>query len=85
MLRITRIEDDPATCHLRVEGRIVGAWVGVLEGELVAHGGASLRLDLSSVDFASPEAIRVLRAALERGARVLACSPLVSSLLGRAS
>lgn len=84
MLRITRVEDDGGALCLRLEGRIVGDWVEVLESEIAQvepdeHG---LVLDLTRVDFATHPAVVVLRDAMGRGARVLGCSPLIASLLG---
>jgi hypothetical protein len=84
MLRITRLDDDPRAPCLRLEGRIVGEWVSVLEAELSRD---DLRdrpvvLDLSRVDFATAPAVTVLRRAAESGATLTGCSPLIASLLG---
>ena len=84
MLRITRLEGDAATPCLRVEGRLVGDWVEVFETEVgeAAHEG-KVALDLAGVDFADARALLVLRQLTERGAALLACSPLLLNLLGR--
>lgn len=85
MLRITRVENTASALHLRVEGRIVGDWVRLLEEELAEPAAASRRvvLDLSDVAFANDAALALLRRELERGAELCACSPLISALLGR--
>ncbi|MFZ5892979.1 MAG: hypothetical protein ACOY0T_18100 [Myxococcota bacterium] len=86
MLRITRI-DSPSGRVLRLEGRIVGDWVQVLEGELSASHPEerALVLDLAAVEFASNAAVEVLMAARNRGMRIEACSPLLTSLLEEGS
>jgi len=82
MLRITRIDEGLQTLRLRLEGKIVGDWVPVLEDELSRCARARrLVLDLAQVDFASTPAIQVLRAARARGAELQGVSPLVSSLI----
>ena len=85
MLRITRVEKTATTLHLRLEGRIVGDWVLLLEEELLRSDASSQRvvLDLTGVAFANEAALAVLRRALSAGARLLGCSPLISALLGR--
>ena len=84
MLRITRLDDDPQGPCLRLEGRIVGDWVSVLEAELARDDlrDRPLVLDLSRVDFATAPGVMVLRRAAESGATLTGCSPLIASLLG---
>lgn len=83
VLRITRVENEATGICLKVEGRLVGDWVALLEGELAkaARGDAVLSLDLGAVDFASAQATEVLRAAAARGVLLTACSPFLSKLL----
>lgn len=83
MLRISRIDQKSAGLCLKVEGRLSGEWVALLEGELAAASRAtrSLSLDLAAVDFASLPATEMLRAATARGVRVVACSPFLAKLL----
>jgi len=84
MLRITRVEDTTSTLHLRLEGRLVGDWVRLLEEELSRSQAPSKRvaLDLAGVAFANDAALSLLRRARSDGARLLHCSPLISALLG---
>jgi hypothetical protein len=83
VLRISRIDQKDAGLCLRVEGRLSGDWVALLEGELAEASRAttSLSLDLGAVDFASLQATEMLRAATARGVRVVACSPFLAKLL----
>lgn len=84
MLRITRLHDDAGSPSLRVEGRLVGDWVQLLEAEVsLAAGGDSLSLDLSGVEFADQRARELLQRLTEQGVAFVACSPLLQSLLGR--
>lgn len=83
VLRISRIQEKGAGVCLKVEGRLSGDGVALLEGELAAasRSAALLTLDLSAVDFASLQATEMLRAATSRGVRVVACSPFLAPLL----
>jgi hypothetical protein len=85
VLRISHPALDVRTFALKVEGRLVGEWVGMLEAELARGEGSGRRvvLDLSAVDYASREAVALLQAAIERGVQVGDCSPLLSSQLSR--
>ena len=83
MLRISRIDQESAGVCLKVEGRLSGDGVALLEGELAEASRATslLSLDLAAVDFASLQAAEMLRAATARGVRVAACSPFLAKLL----
>jgi hypothetical protein len=83
VLRISRIDHAGAGLCLKVEGRLSGDWVALLEGELAeaARLATSLSLDLAAVDFASLQGTEVLRAARARGVQVIACSPFLAKLL----
>lgn len=83
MLRITRLLDDPSQPRLRLEGRLVGDWVQVLEAEVSSTEEPSqLALDLSGVDFADARALTLLQRLTRRGLKIVACSPLLLTLLG---
>lgn len=84
MLRITRLAHAPDSLHLRVEGRLVGDWVQLLETEVApAAEGGSLSLDLAGVEFADQRALAVLQRLEQQGVAVVACSPWLQSMLGR--
>lgn len=83
MLRITRLPERHEVPCLRVEGRLVGDWVGVLQVE-VEHAQAqtaALELDLAGVEFADSQALSLLHEVAQRGVKLVACSPLLISLL----
>ena len=77
MLRI----DESDT--LKLEGRIVGPWIGELRDacERVMGRGRGLVLDLSGVDFVDREAAALLRQLRARGARLANASPFLAELL----
>jgi anti-anti-sigma regulatory factor len=83
VLRISRIDQNGAGVCLKVEGRLIGEWVELLESELAEASRltAMLSLDLAAVDFASAQATEVLRGATARGVRIVGCSPFLSKLL----
>jgi hypothetical protein len=83
VLRISRIDQKGAGLCLRVEGRLSGDWVALLEDELAdaSRTTPSLALDLAAVDFASLQATEMLRAATARGVKIVACSPFLAKLL----
>ena len=84
MLRITRLPRDDGSPCLRVEGRLVGDWVQVLETEFSRTADSrSPSLDLSGVEFADQRALALLQRLTEQGIAFVACSPLLHSLLGR--
>ena len=84
MLRITPLSTRPDVRRLRVEGRLVGDWVEVLQLEIeqAREQAAELELDLASVEFADSEALTLLLAVAKQGVKLVACSPLLLSLLG---
>jgi hypothetical protein len=83
VLRISRIDQHGAGICLKVEGRLSGEGVALLEGELAeaARTTIELSLDLAAVDFASLQAAEMLRLAKARGVEVVACSPFLAKLL----
>ena len=81
MLRITRLTEPDKMPHLRVEGRLVGDWVRVLQHEIERAQDGPLALDLSGVEFADPQALLLLHEVAQRGVELVACSPLLTSLL----
>jgi hypothetical protein len=80
VLRITQLPDATGVC-LKVEGRLAGEWVSLLEAELERAAGSVLSLDLAAVDFASPAAIEMLQGVTARGVRIVACSLFLSNQL----
>ncbi len=87
MLRISRLPTSHDIPCLRVEGRLVGDWVQLLQVEVEQARAQTpeLELDLAGVEFADSQALSLLLELAERGVKLVACSPLLTSLLGRKS
>jgi ABC-type transporter Mla MlaB component len=83
MLRISRVSNHDATATLRVEGKLVGPWVGALEEACVEQAASEggVHLDLSAVSFVDAAGVKLLRELLSREIKLSACSQLVAELL----
>jgi len=83
MIRITPLWPRQNVRCLRVEGRLVGDCVSVLHDELrrIEDDTCELELDLADVEFADSEALTLLLDVAQRGVKLVACSPLLTSLL----
>lgn len=73
--------DPPVT--LRLEGQLIGPWVGELRRacQALLHEGRSVTLDLADVSFLDAEAIDLLRALASHRVAVTHCSPFVAEQL----
>jgi len=82
VLRITREARNGRT-RLRLEGRVVGPWVGELAGSCArAPGeGAGLELELAGVSFLDRDGVRLVRRLASRGVTILGCSQFVRAQL----
>ncbi len=82
MLRIDRWKEGARTV-VKLQGRLGGELVAVLENELAAAGPANgVILDLGGLGHADPSGLEVLRAAIRGGAQVRSVTGFVASLLG---
>ena len=68
---------------LKLEGRVVGPWVGELRQvcEALLTEGRTLKLDLGEVTFADTDGIAALSGFKSRGVRFRNCSPFVQEQL----
>ena len=83
MLRISRMECEDGSVRLKLEGRLVGAWVGLLEQTCQIHRrerGTPLILDLADVGFADQEGWKLLTCLEKQGVRCAAWSPYLKAL-----
>jgi anti-anti-sigma regulatory factor len=83
MLRIVRIDTANGGCLLRLEGRLIGAWVDELRRSCDEARATATRLalDLAHVSFADREGIMLLQALGEREVALVNCSPFVTEQL----
>jgi hypothetical protein len=82
MLRITPLGGNEQERMMKLEGRLVDAWVDLLEEACLHHlnAGTRVALDLSGVEFAGPSGIALLRRLEEQGVRSVHLSPFLRSL-----
>jgi hypothetical protein len=83
MLMITRSDGSDLTQTFKLEGKLVGPWIGELES---ACGRSSFHpervlLDLARLTFVDAEGARLLKGLIRDGARVIACSGFVAKML----
>jgi hypothetical protein len=83
MLMITRSEGGDLTRTLKLEGKLLGPWVGELESACRKPQVSPdrVRLDLFGLTFVDEEGARFLLGLIRDGARVVACSGFVAELL----
>jgi len=83
MLKISKVETANRTVTLKLEGRVVGPWVGEMREacESVLTEGVELILDLTDVSFADTSGLSALSNLKSRGVSVLSCSPFVEEQL----
>jgi hypothetical protein len=83
MLMITRSEGSDLTRTLKLEGKLMGPWIGELESacHMSQVSLDRVRLDLFDLTFVDAEGARFLGSLIRDGARVIACSGFVAELL----
>ena len=83
MLKISQTERANHSVTLKLEGRVVGEWVGELRQvcETLLTEGRSLKLDLADVTFADASGVAALSRFKSRGVTFSNCSPFVEEQL----
>jgi len=83
MLKISRAGKGNHSVTLKLEGRVVGPWVGELRQvcETLLSEGRALKLDLADVTFADADGVAVLTGFKTRGVTLKNCSPFVDEQL----
>lgn len=83
MLKISATEPVNHAVTLRLEGRVMGAWVAELRAacEKVLATGQPLQLHLSEVEFLDVGGILLLSSLRAQGVALLHCSPFVAKQL----
>lgn len=87
MLKISQASKANQSVTLKLEGRVVGPWVGELRQvcETILSEGRALKLDLSDVTFADVDGVAVLTGFKTRGVTLKNCSPFVEEQLRSAA
>ncbi len=83
MLKISQIGKSNHSVTLKLEGRVVGPWVGELRQvcETLLTEGRALKLDLADVTFADASGVLVLSRFKSHGVTITNCSPFVGEQL----
>ena len=83
MLKISQVGKANHSVTLKLEGRVVGPWVGELRQvcETLLTEGRALKLDLADVTFADADGVAVLSGFKTRGVTLKNCSPFVEEQL----
>jgi anti-anti-sigma regulatory factor len=81
VLRITRLSQKGRGLTIKLEGEIVGAWVGAARDGCAIRGRRPRRLDLAAVTYVDAAGIQLLRNLMAEGVEIAACSSFVGELL----
>ena len=82
MLRISVSEQEPSCRIIKLEGKLLQAWVDEVRRVCVeAEDGSPPSLDLSGLGFVDRLGAELLQQLLRQGVRIHACSPFVAELL----
>jgi anti-anti-sigma regulatory factor len=81
VLKITRLSHKGPGLTIKLEGKILEAWVGAARDACAVRGRRPLRLDLAAVTFVDAAGVQLLRDLLAEGVEIVACSNFVGELL----
>ena len=82
MLRITVSGQDPSCRIIKLEGKLLQAWLDEVRGFFAkVEGGSFPSLDLSGLSYVDRPGIELLQQLLRQGVRIHACSPFVAELV----
>jgi hypothetical protein len=83
MLKISQSGKGNHSITLKLEGRIVGPWVGELRRvcEMLLTEGRALKLDLTDMTYADADGVTALTGFKTRGVALKNCSPFVDEQL----
>ena len=83
MLKISQAGKANHSVTLKLEGRVIGPWVGELHRvcETLLIEGRSLKLDLAEVTFADASGVAVLSSFKSHGVTFTNCSPFLEEQL----
>ena len=85
MLKITRLFPRGRGLTIKLEGELLGPWVGSVRDACAVRGRRPrhLRLDLAAVTYVDAAGVQLLRDLVAAGAEIAACSSFVGELLHR--
>lgn len=87
MLRISTSAADGGVVTLRLDGRLTGQWVKLLQGTCEARleTGARVVIDLTNVSFVDREGLTVLRGLADRRVEILNALPFIAEQIRKAA
>jgi hypothetical protein len=85
VLKITQLVREVEVLTLKMEGEIVGPWIGVVCEACTRSGlrTGRLCLDLAAVTYVDAVGVRLLRDLMRQSVEITAASPFVAELLQR--
>jgi ABC-type transporter Mla MlaB component len=81
VLRITRLSPKGRGLTLKLEGEVLGAWVGATREACATPGRRPRRLDLAAVTYVDAAGVQLLCELMAEGVEIAACSSFVRELL----
>jgi anti-anti-sigma regulatory factor len=83
VLKITRRSHQGRGLTIKLEGEVLGPWVGSVRDACTIRGRRPrrLRLDLAAVTYVDAAGVQLLRDLMAEGVEIAACSSFVGELL----
>jgi len=81
VLKITRLVHKGRGLTIKLEGEIVGAWVGSVRDACAICGNRRPRLDLAAVTYVDAAGVQLLRDLMAEGVEIAARSGIVGAVL----
>jgi ABC-type transporter Mla MlaB component len=87
MLRISATAEDEGKVTLRLEGRLTGQWVELLQGtcEAPLETGVKIVVDLKNVSFVDRDGFVLLRSLADHGVEIRNALPFISEQIKKAA
>jgi anti-anti-sigma regulatory factor len=83
VLKITRLSHKGRGLTIKLEGELLGAWVGAARDTCTIRGRRPRRLDLTGVTYADAAGVQLLQELMAEGVEIAACSSFIGELLHR--
>ena len=81
MLKITRLFSHGQGLTIKLEGELLGPWLGSVREACASRDSQRLRLELAAVTYVDAAGIQLLRDLMTDGVEIAACSRFVGELL----
>ena len=81
VLKISRLFHKKRGLTIKLEGELLGPWVGSVRAACAGRDGRRLCLDLAAVPYVDTAGVQLLRELVAEGAEIVACSCFVGELL----